>query len=205
MCQAPTWLNDALLGTQPLPRKRNSPLRWLVLTLATAALIGPYYSFDVPAATQHAVRSAAWAPLFTRSGTTPLAGFPAQMREQFGMVPSPPNSNSTASGALDTAESEFNVNFNLLYSLYSIPNVILPLFGGMLTDAFGAGRLTAVLSAAITVGAMVGYVGISMQQWSILFAGRVIFGSLESLCVSQRILVAQWFMGKELALGTFRR
>ena len=115
--------------------------------------------------------------------------------------------NSSASGgaaqqATATDHAGFNVKFALLYSLYSFPNMLLPLIGGLLVDSFGAGRLTAVLSATVTAGAFVGLFGLYQQSWSLLFLGRIIFGALESLTVSQRILVTEWFLGgKELALG----
>ena len=166
-----------------LPRKNKSPLRWVILACSTLALLGPYYSFDVPAATQQEMRME-----FIGS---------ADYHE--------PVNATTASGAGQEASdhTSFNVNFALLYSLYSFPNMLLPLIGGLLVDSFGAGRLTAVLSATVTAGAFVGLFGLYEQSWPLIFIGRIIFGALESLTVSQRILVTEWFLGgKELALGT---
>jgi hypothetical protein len=36
------------------------------------------------------------------------------------------------------ADNKFNFNFNLLYSVYSYPNTILPFFGGYISDVLGA-------------------------------------------------------------------
>ena len=36
-----------------------------------------------------------------------------------------------------THETESEVKYNQLYSMYSYPNIILPLFGGMLIDKIG--------------------------------------------------------------------
>jgi fucose permease len=50
-------------------------------------------------------------------------------------------------------EEAFDINqveFNLLYSVYSIPNVILPLFGGYLIDRCGV-RVNIVLFATLLV------------------------------------------------------
>ncbi len=174
-------------GGAELPRKNKSPLRWVILACSTLALLGPYYSFDVPAATQQEMRidfmgSADFHHIHNTSD--PNAGLPASADDH----------------------TEFNVNFALLYSLYSFPNMLLPLIGGLLVDSFGAGRLTALLSATVTAGAFVGLLGLYQQSWPLLFVGRIIFGALESLTVSQRILVTEWFLGgKELALGKCRR
>jgi MFS family permease len=42
------------------------------------------------------------------------------------------------------------VEFNLLYSVYSIPNIILPLFGGYLIDNCGV-RMNIMLFASLLV------------------------------------------------------
>ena len=38
--------------------------------------------------------------------------------------------------------------FNLMYTVYSVPNCVLPLFGGMLADAIG-NRVCLVLFASL--------------------------------------------------------
>ena len=41
-----------------------------------------------------------------------------------------------------------------------------------------------------------------VQSWALIWAGRGVFGvGTESLCVAQRILIARWFVGREIALA----
>jgi hypothetical protein len=42
--------------------------------------------------------------------------------------------------------------YNLLYSVYSYPNIILPLFGGLLIDKLGIGISIIVFSSLLTLG-----------------------------------------------------
>ena len=42
--------------------------------------------------------------------------------------------------------------FNLLYSVYSLPNIIVPFFGGYLLDKFGSRKLILILSAILFLG-----------------------------------------------------
>ncbi|KAF4321703.1 hypothetical protein BBO99_00001683 [Phytophthora kernoviae] len=45
--------------------------------------------------------------------------------------------------------------FNLLYTLYSIPNILLPFFGGVLVDRFGARVMLFAFSTAILAGQLI--------------------------------------------------
>lgn len=66
--------------------------------------------------------------------------------------------------------------FNLLYSLYAFPNVIVPLFGGMLIDTKGP-RLALLLTAGLCVlGQLIFSVGGLKNIWLVMLAGRVVFG-----------------------------
>lgn len=66
--------------------------------------------------------------------------------------------------------------FNLLYSLYAFPNVVVPLFGGMLIDTKGP-RLALLLTAGLCViGQLIFSVGGLKNIWFVMLAGRVVFG-----------------------------
>jgi MFS family permease len=78
----------------------------------------------------------------------------------------------------------------------------MPLIGGYLVDRVGFRKMT----VATTVLAGVGHLGFTISAaykfWGGMWASRAVFGiGTESLCVAQRILVAEWFIGKELALA----
>jgi MFS family permease len=90
----------------------------------------------------------------------------------------------------------------LLYTLYSVPNVLLPFFGGVFVDRFGARRMLLTFSMAILVGQIIFAIGSSTSNFNLMLAGRVVFGfGGESLGVAQGTLVASWFKNSELALA----
>lgn len=45
-----------------------------------------------------------------------------------------------------------NLEFNLLYTVYSLPNIILPFFGGILIDKLGARVAIMLFSTIIVLG-----------------------------------------------------
>ena len=55
----------------------------------------------------------------------------------------------------DALEKSFNIPMNkysLLYSLYSVPNMILPFVGGVLLDKIGYDKGLVVTSLLVTLG-----------------------------------------------------
>lgn len=99
-------------------------------------------------------------------------------------------------------EALFQYRLNMMYSAYSIPNVVLPFFVGHLVDEWGSGRLLLVLSVLVTGGQALTALGIANEDYAMVILGRIIFGlGGESLAVAQSRLVTGWFAGKELALA----
>lgn len=101
-----------------------------------------------------------------------------------------------------SAGMDFEVFFGLTYSLYSFPNMILPFFGGFLTSRFGAAYTTLGFTVIVLLGQVLTTFGIYLKlKWLVLF-GRTFFGlGGESLCVSTSALVAEWFLGANVALA----
>lgn len=102
-------------------------------------------------------------------------------------------------------EKELDMNsiqFNLLYSVYSFPNIILAFFGGALVDRFGTNITLISFVTIITIGQGVFALAVQTQDYGLALAGRAIFGlGGESLAVAQTTLMALWFKGKEVALA----
>mmetsp|Transcript_11707 Transcript_11707/g.11650 ORF Transcript_11707/g.11650 Transcript_11707/m.11650 type:complete len:152 (+) Transcript_11707:252-707(+) len=104
-----------------------------------------------------------------------------------------------------------DVKYNLLYSVYSYPNIILPLIGGVLIDKIGINFSIVLFSTLLVAGqgvfAIAGFVGESGEDhvstaFIIAIIGRVVFGlGGESLNVCQSTIVSRWFKGKELSLA----
>lgn len=99
----------------------------------------------------------------------------------------------------------------MLYSVYSYPNIILPLIGGILIDKIGINFSIIMFSLLLVVGqgifAISGFVGVADPgnigtAFVIAIIGRVVFGlGGESLSVCQSTIVSRWFIGKELSLA----
>lgn len=84
--------------------------------------------------------------------------------------------NTPLQGYLGTPDEAYNYNFSLFYSLYSLPNIILPLFGGWLTDRFGAPRLLLILSLLVCFGQLLFALGVQTRLYWLMHLGRFLFG-----------------------------
>lgn len=96
----------------------------------------------------------------------------------------------------------FQWQLNLLYTVYSLPNVFLPLLGGYLVDRLGSSRMIIIFSTTIMLGATLFSFGISTRSFWLMLVGRVMFGlGGESLEVASATVVTDWFKGRGLALA----
>jgi MFS family permease len=106
----------------------------------------------------------------------------------------------------------------LLYSIYSVPNIVMVFIGGYVVDRIGT-RLGGLLYAVtVFIGTVITALAPSLHWmptiimshlphgWTVEFAwmlvGRFIFGlGSESLIVAQSTILARWFKGHELAFA----
>jgi MFS family permease len=86
-----------------------------------------------------------------------------------------------------------------LNSIYSAPNMIVVLIGGVIVDRFGT-RLSTLLFAVIcTIGAIVTALS---PSYPVMAAGRLIFGlGAESMIVAITVAIGQWFVGRQLGFA----
>jgi MFS family permease len=97
---------------------------------------------------------------------------------------------------------DFETLFSLLYTVYSVPNVILPFFGGYFVDRLGVRTCLFIFATLITAGQLVFAIGLSAKSWPLMFLGRVLFGfGGENLGVANSAILSIWFRGKELAFA----
>src|SRR5262245_59752144 len=92
-----------------------------------------------------------------------------------------------------------DTQIGLLNAIYSVPNIVLVLTGGILTDRFGAARVSMWTAAICLAGA-------ALTAWSPNFngiaAGRLLYGiGAETFGVSTLAAIAQYFTGRNLALA----
>jgi MFS family permease len=97
-------------------------------------------------------------------------------------------------------ESTFDTSYSLLYSVYAIPNTVLPIIGGLLTDRVSPTAMLIVLSATQLLGQLLFAAGASTSSWYLMLAGRATFGiGGEVLTVANNWLAARWFSKRETA------
>jgi len=95
-----------------------------------------------------------------------------------------------------------SIQYNLLYSVYSIPNTILPLFGGALVDKIGADYSLVLFLSLCTIGQAIFAFGASIKSFIVMLIGRTVFGfGGESLTVAESAYLALYFTGKEVAFA----
>ena len=92
-----------------------------------------------------------------------------------------------------------DTQIGMLNAIYSLPNVVLVLVGGVLVDRFGAARAMLWTTAVCLAGA-------ALTAWSPAFAGmaagRLLFGiGAETFNISTLAAIAQYFTGRNVALA----
>jgi MFS family permease len=86
-----------------------------------------------------------------------------------------------------------------LNAIYSFPNIIMVLVGGIMIDRIGVKKATVLFGVLCLIGA-----GITAAtgEFLVMAAGRLIFGlGAESLIVSVTVGIARWFRGRELSFA----
>jgi MFS family permease len=92
-----------------------------------------------------------------------------------------------------------DTQIGLLNAIYSLPNVVLVLVGGILTDRYGASRVTVWTASICLVGAVLtafspGFPGMA--------AGRLLFGiGAETFLISTTVAIADYFATANLAFA----
>jgi MFS family permease len=90
-------------------------------------------------------------------------------------------------------------NIGLLNAIYSVPNVVMVLIGGVIIDRIGVKKATLVFGILCFAGAGV---TAATGTLAVMATGRLIFGlGAESLIVAVTTAVAKWFKGKELSFA----
>ncbi|MBT8461591.1 MAG: MFS transporter, partial [Gemmatimonadetes bacterium] len=86
-----------------------------------------------------------------------------------------------------------------LNAIYSFPNIIMVLVGGIIIDRIGVKKGTLLFGALCFIGAAI---TAATGEFAIMAAGRLIFGiGAESLIVSVTVGIARWFKGRELSFA----
>ncbi|KAG0049169.1 hypothetical protein BGZ83_005995 [Gryganskiella cystojenkinii] len=113
----------------------------------------------------------------------------------------PASLNKPLQDYMEMSDDSYAYFLNILYTSYSLPNIVLPWLGGYASDKFGHRRLLLSLSAMVAFGHFVVCLGVERKNVPAMILGRVLFGAGESLAVAQSALTVKYFRGKELAMA----
>jgi len=92
-----------------------------------------------------------------------------------------------------------DANIGLLQAIYSFPNIVMVLIGGVIIDRIGTRKATLIFGAICFVGAVITALSPSLRTMA---TGRLVFGlGAESLIVAITTAIARWFRGKELSFA----
>jgi MFS family permease len=85
-----------------------------------------------------------------------------------------------------------------LNAIYSLPNIVMVLIGGVLVDRYSARSVTLVTTLVCLLGAILTALG---SEFPAMAAGRLLFGlGAETMIVAITVALAQWFVGRFFAL-----
>ena len=86
-----------------------------------------------------------------------------------------------------------------LNAIYSLPNIVVVLIGGVIVDRFGTRLSTLMFALICSVGALITAVS---PAFPVMAAGRLIFGlGAESMIVAITVAIGQWFVGRQLGFA----
>jgi MFS family permease len=92
-----------------------------------------------------------------------------------------------------------DTQIGLLNAIYSLPNVVLILIGGVLVDRLGAGRVLVWSTAVCLLGAALTAFG---PDFSAMAAGRLFFGiGAETQNIALTVAIIDWFAGDGIAFA----
>ena len=95
-----------------------------------------------------------------------------------------------------------NTKYSLLYSFYSLPNIICPLLGGILIDKHGPEKTLLTVTLLAVVGQSIVSMAASNDIFVWMLLGRTIFGmGTETLMLVQMVDISYWFIDNEFALA----
>src|SRR5262249_12741039 len=86
-----------------------------------------------------------------------------------------------------------------LNAIYSFPNIVMVLVGGIIVDRYGARVSTLMFAVVCALGAFITAIS---PRFTIMALGRLVFGlSGESMIVAITVAIGQWFVGRQLGFA----
>ncbi|KAJ1510935.1 hypothetical protein HMI55_006789 [Coelomomyces lativittatus] len=106
----------------------------------------------------------------------------------------PASLNVSLQDQLGSTFDTFQYQLNLLYTVYSLPNIVLPLISGYLVDTLGVRRVMMVLATLVVISAIGFATSYTVTSFIGLVVSRFMLGvGGESLEVVSATVLSQWF------------
>ncbi|KAI3638619.1 hypothetical protein MIR68_003117 [Amoeboaphelidium protococcarum] len=153
--------------------------RYSILLLACAVMFGSSVSYDYPATVATSLQD------YWNLGSSRPGDQQQQQQQQ---------------EINDKNLENFQFRFNSLYSIYSLPNIVLPIYSGSLIGRFGFNQSLLILVSTVFVSAIVFAAGLQLKDqqvagYIVMLVGRFLLGlGSETLAIVQSSLVAKHFM-----------
>lgn len=119
-------------------------------------------------------------------------------------LPTALNSNLKTHLKNDTglSEKQWLEYYGMMYSLTSMPNVLLPLCFGLAVDSAGPRMMVLFVNGCCVLGQAMFYFGVCHKVWWQIFLGRFFLGlSTDNMIMVKSILLYRWFKGREYAFA----
>ena len=95
-----------------------------------------------------------------------------------------------------------DAQFNLMHSASSLPNIIVPFFGGAIMDTLGTRVTMVILACMVLLGQIITTIGGAMLSFNLMLLGRFVLGTGEAtLELGLLTIIARWFLNKEMTLA----
>lgn len=92
--------------------------------------------------------------------------------------------------------------YSYTYSVYSLPNIIIPLFGGFIVEKIGKGKSLIATAFLVTVGQVLCSIAGFSKSFALLIFGRALYGiGGETMYVIRQCYIAKWFYDQEFSLA----
>jgi len=94
------------------------------------------------------------------------------------------------------------LKFNTISSAAAVPNIVLPLIGGLIIDLFGIRPTFAIAGFIVIIGQVILTYGVAQEEFKYLIIGKLV-GSIGAgpLFVAKSAMLVKWFVGKELSFA----
>lgn len=92
------------------------------------------------------------------------------------------------------------LQYDSLYSVYSFPNIFLPLAGGYILKLIGLRRGTIIYALLVLFGQLLFTIGVMSHSYFWMICGRMLYAiGSENLSVAQSVIATKWFSVRQLA------